>query len=401
MSVTHKPISRRRFISSVAAAGAVLLASLPSASAQAHPSHSTLSLFDKLMEPFQAEAGKRRERRNGDDPEYASRIDIELNSRRLNFLLFGFGEFYGENHGEVSVIGSHTIFSYDLGRREVDVVSITHDARAPEIERFLSEQGEIGVRPIRIEQAYHLPGGGQAGFDLQRKVLESATGLSVDFQLVFGDDAIVDLVDTVFGGIKVVSPRTFYAWEFPFQGTWYPATVFPEGIQEMDGVRTLQFIKGSAPLAHNNRKPPVVAGMLEALQSNSLDPRFWKRMIDFVNRAHQTKQIAYDFDPVSLVANNIWGLGANLVRSPFDRTEMSLMPKTGRTVYIGDPDSGGDGGLRWAKGDQNPVIKEEWDRGYYIDPNMQVPLNGDPYSMDLPRYYWRPVRKKIREMIAG
>ncbi len=50
------------------------------------------SLFDSLMRPFMYEAQIRREDRARKEPDYAKRIDKDLNEGRINFVLFGYGE---------------------------------------------------------------------------------------------------------------------------------------------------------------------------------------------------------------------------------------------------------------------------------------------------------------------
>src|SRR5574341_1156220 len=50
------------------------------------------SLFETLIKPLANEAQKRREDRAKKEPEYAKRVDKELNEGRINFLLYGYGE---------------------------------------------------------------------------------------------------------------------------------------------------------------------------------------------------------------------------------------------------------------------------------------------------------------------
>jgi len=117
-------------------------------------------------------------------------------------LLFG----YGETHDRRSPKSDHRLVHDHLVRSAdapSDIISFTHDIRAPEIERELSKRG---VKPtaLRIDSAYNM-----GGFKLMRKVIEDATGLSIDFQVTFRDAAIQRLVDNVFDGIQVTAPMAF------------------------------------------------------------------------------------------------------------------------------------------------------------------------------------------------
>ena len=91
------------------------------------------SLFDALMAPLASEAQRRRVEMARNDPEFIKRIDGALNEGRVNFLLFGYGETHEPPFTENALIGSHTIISYDTRTRTADIVSFTHDIRAPEI----------------------------------------------------------------------------------------------------------------------------------------------------------------------------------------------------------------------------------------------------------------------------
>src|SRR5205823_5340752 len=101
--------------------------------------------------------------------------------------------------------GSLNVFSLDLRNLSVSTVTLNHDIRAPEIERF-RQTTDKKQGPTRIDQAYPV-----GGFDVMRLVVEDATGLSVDYQLVMADSVIKEAVDDLFGGIRVEVPFDFDA----------------------------------------------------------------------------------------------------------------------------------------------------------------------------------------------
>src|SRR5207237_404498 len=114
--------------------------------------------FERVLHPLLLEAKRHRQANASADPTYWTRLDPRLNSTRLNFLLFGYGETHEPPLTERAFIGSLTIFSYDYGTRQIDLVSLTHDIRAPEAERFLEQQGQGQVGPIKIDRAYGMGG---------------------------------------------------------------------------------------------------------------------------------------------------------------------------------------------------------------------------------------------------
>src|SRR5262249_37976896 len=87
--------------------------------------------FERVLHPFLVDAKRRRQANATEDPSYWTRLDPKLNSTRLNFLLYGYGETHEPPLTERAFIGSLTIFSYDYATRKIDLVSLTHDIRAP------------------------------------------------------------------------------------------------------------------------------------------------------------------------------------------------------------------------------------------------------------------------------
>ena len=365
---------------------------------------SDASPFDALMAPLASEAQRRRAEMARSDPEFLKRIDGKLNEGRVNFLLFGYGETHEPPFTEKAIIGSHTIISYDLRTRQADIISFTHDIRAPEIERELAKRG---VKPVamRIDSAYNI-----GGFKLMRKVLEDATGLSMDFQVAFKDAAIQRLVDNVFDGVQVTAPMAFDVHPFYLDGVKYPGGHFPQGPQELNGRQVIQFIK-TVPVAegpydklleHNSRKSLVFDALLRSLNEKYKDRTFWLKGAAFVAGELINGAVVFDFDPVSLIVNNIGGATTGLQKSfAAEQSSEICLPNINQEKYIVDP-AQGDGGVQWvnANAAENPITQKDIDAGIYPTRAMEVPINANPYG-DLVIGYWTSVRGLVKESLLN
>src|SRR5437870_713058 len=186
--------------------------------------------FERVLRPLLLEAKRHRQANAAADPAYWTRLNPKLNATRLNFLLFGYGETHEPPLTERAFIGSLTIFSYDYASRQIDLVSLTHDIRAPEIERYLHDQTQQPVGPIKIDRAYST-----GGFELMRHTIEDATGLAIDYQLAFRESAIAGATDSVFGGLDVDVPLGFKVNGFYLDGDKYPGGEFSKGHQRLNG----------------------------------------------------------------------------------------------------------------------------------------------------------------------
>src|SRR3979409_1229954 len=93
------------------------------------------------------------------------------------------------------------------------------------------------------------------------RTIEDATALAIDYQLAFKESAIAGATDNVFGGLDVDVPLGFKVNGFYVDGKKYPAGRFQQGLQRLNGVQVIQFIKTvpvevryDAKLEHNARK---------------------------------------------------------------------------------------------------------------------------------------------------
>ncbi len=358
------------------------------------------TLFARLLQPFVAEAQARREARARTDAGYQHRIDPVLAAGRVNFLLFGYGETFEPPFAR-SIIGSYTIISINTRTGQADLISLTHDVRAPEIERVLTGRGQT-VHAVKIDQAYDV-----GGFDLMRRTVEDATGLPIDFQVSLKDVAIKELVDSVFGQVQVDVPADFDTAPFFLDGQKYETAHMTRGVQKMNGTQVIQFMKSleegdSQSVQRNARKELVLRSLLSAATGTCSDRAFWLKMSAFLAGEQWNGNIAYDFDPASLIANNIGQLGSGLEDLLRYKTCAVGAPEIARMQYIVDPESGGDG-VRWAASDAtvNPATRRDIDEGVYEAGGLgvAVPLNGDARG-DLVTGYWGSVRALVKQTLT-
>jgi hypothetical protein len=357
------------------------------------------SLFDVLTAPLVREAQRRRADTARRDPEFVKRIDLALNEHRINVLLFGYGETHEPPFTERAIIGSHTLVSYDTRTHQADIISFTHDIRAPEIEREVIKRG--GKPPaLRMDNAYNV-----GGFHLQRKMIENATGLAVDYQIVFRDVVLQRLIDDVFEGIEVNVPMAFDVHPFYLDGVKYPAGHFAQGVQKLNGRQAIQFIK-TVPVAegeydkvleHNARKAQVFQALLRVLNEKSADRAFWLKSAAFITREFLTGAVVCDFDALALLVNTISNATTHL---PATNARADL-PTIRRSLYIVDA-AHGDGGVQWvnANAAENPITQKDIEAGVYITLAMEVPLNANPYG-DLVTGYWTSVRALVKETLLN
>jgi hypothetical protein len=357
--------------------------------------------FERVLHPFLVDAKRRRAANAAEDPSYWTRLDPRLNSTRLNFLLYGYGETHEPPLTERAFIGSLTIFSYDYATRKIDLVSLTHDIRAPEAERYLQKEGQPQVGPIKIDRAYPI-----GGFDLMRRTIEDASGLAIDFQMAFKESAIAGATDNVFGGIDVDVPLDFKVNAFYLDGDKYPAGEFTKGHHELNGVQVIQFIK-TVPveehydprLEHNARKHLIFRSLMDAMKEHVGDVSFLGKAALFFSSQVAQDSIAYDFDLRTLMVDNLRSMMIGLGRTESPDKEV---PDVNRTLYVVDPASG-DGSVQWVQANAftNPITRRDIDEHRYGELAMEVPYNGDPYTQDLPGRYWADVRQLIAKRLAN
>lgn len=357
-----------------------------------------VNIFSEIMRSLVEQAQKKRAERSKNDPEYANRVDPELNKDRLNIVLFGYGETY-EPPLPTSIIGAPTVLSLDLANNTIDLVSLTHDIRSPEIEEYQGTHGGP-IGPTKIDQAYL-----RGGFEVLGRTIEGATGLSADLQIAINDPALKYLIDDVFGGLEVDIPNSFEAMQFPLEGKFLAERRFTKGLQKLDGISAMQYMKAlksgtyDREYERNVRKEIVLKSIMAAFESQVKNPAFFLKLAMFLHNQSGNKNINIDFEmPEMLQVTSLKGL--TQLRN-LGSMEAKFGFKLDKSLYIVDGASG-DGGVIWvtASPDENP--QDELNRGVYTDKNFAVPRgNPDPYAKNLPANYWKSVRDLVRKKLLG
>lgn len=357
-------------------------------------------LFEALMKPFVEEAQRRRHERARNEPDYAKKIDVALNENRVNFLFFCWGETHEPPLTEKGIVGSHTIVSYDYRQRELAIISLTHDLRAPEVERLAHPNSKSSA--MRLDQAY-LWRKDQA---LNRLVLENATGLAIDFQIFCRESAIQRLVDEVFNGVEVEVETTFQVHPFYLDGQKYPAATFPAGRQKLNGTQVLQFIK-TVPvssgyygknLEHNSRKAVVFKGLAKALENQSQNREFWLKAWTFAGKEAVSGNLSVD-SPLAMFTSVLMA-GAELAGNK-NAFAGSGLPEIKKSLYVVDPCCG-DGGVQWVSANAavNPLTQKDISESVYQGLDFEVPVGANPYG-DLVTEYWGSVRQLVKKFLLG
>lgn len=361
------------------------------------------TLFEVLMEPFVREANARKKQRAANDPEWSRRVDSVLNQDRVNFLLFGQGFSHEPPDTNKAKVGAFTIISYDKKLGKFHKISISHDFHDPVIskQRF----GKIGVinPDTRIDKAYEV-----GGFEMMRKTIESATGLSIDFQLAFTDREMAKFID-VFGGIDVgvkVDTKLYPYWYYDEQKRDFvlsPAREYKgDKTYRMNGWEAVGYI-ASVPIEdvydknreHHVREVAVIEALTNAFEKKNESiieaARFWPGLINFVGEKLNRQGIDYDFDLKSLVLDNFVNSARSFGEFITQNSPNKLgIPAKGIEIYIADPRSGiTHNGL--------PLPVARYGRG-----DMYIPSGGDPYTDDVIGKYWAELRNFIKKvMIDG
>ena len=361
------------------------------------PTPVPLDAFQSLVRPFVELAQQRRDSRRAADANYDRRIDPDLNRGRINFGILGYGPTYEPPYRDV--IGSPTILSLKLAERLIDLVSLTHDLRAPEIERYQAAHN-LPPDPTKIDQAYW-----RGGFDLNRLVLEDSTGLAVDFQFTIDDQAILAFVNDVLGHLDVTVPVALDTAPYQLGKQTYPGSHFAVGPQSMDGQRILEYMKSletvhDISVERNVRKSVVFGALFHYIQQHVTDPLLWLRTIDFVNKQTAEKRITADFDVSQLVVGNLNDLARGMISFATRSDHESVMPSLSRSVYIVDRNSG-DGGTEWVSLSDNPFTRSDIVELRYPNLSFQVPLQSNPYADDLTDDYWWSTRRRVKTIILG
>lgn len=388
----NNQVDRRTFLqcSGGASAEFLFLRSLvPGNMPMEKPKQESKTLLEVMAAPFVAEANKRRVER-GENP----RVNPKLN-HIYTMVLFGYGETYEPSSPEDSpppgiFIGSYTIIYYDSLRKTWGKLSLSHDHHSPEVAEKIYGTRNVINPSTRVSAAYE-----KGGHELMRKVLEDAFGLNMDFQVVFKDEEIKNVVDSVFEGIDIDVQNEASIYEIYLNGKKEPKHLYPKGKQKLTGILALQYIKGvpiprlpgdyQKELEHHLRETTVMQSLKETLVNRALnifDPLFKARLVRYLYEKLNKKGLDYDFDWKSLAIDNLFQALTQFtgVLRQGDMDNLKI-PDFSRDDYMADSRSGAGISVRNSSGD------------------MFFPINGNPYGADSIKDYWFEFRNFVENIM--
>lgn len=362
-------------------------------------------VFDEFIRPLVDTASTRRAQFATQDPRYHDRVDRDLNARRLNVALLGFGEEHGQTYDGLGI--SVTIVSLHLDTWEMTSISLSRDIRVPELE---DPSAAPPREPWPLRDAYR-----ERGFDGLRPILEAAAGLAVDFQVLIKDVFLRNYLRDVNGPVELVVPKDFHTNFYRLDGKEHGADLIPGGRQVLSPDRAMTFVLGEhiRPDGKADERSYRKNLLLKTLTCQarqklaSKDAGFVFNLLRFSLGELRGQNLATDFD-FGLVAG---GLGR--VAQAFVRTRGNVdatFPGFGaaRQLVIHD-EVFGDGGVRRVHRirDQpdsqgipdHPLVKWEV-RGRHLPPHLLIPIGSNPYAEDLVGEYWRSVRVLVRRTLS-
>jgi hypothetical protein len=383
-------------------------------------SHSTkepiLLKENALIKPVVVEAEKRRAQRIHEaqinkDKDYLRRVDWELNSHYVNVVVFSCGEIYEPPIATTPgiMIATPTIFSINRKTGKIASVTISHDLRVPEMEKI---KGIFGKKNSAQKLDSVVMDSKFGGFEMSRLVLENATGLSADFQVIVKDIAIQKLIDFVFDGLDLKIPFSATLAEYYLYGKLHQPRKFHQGQVRLNGTEAVGFIKAIPKteqegsyygweLENSQRQFLVIEALRETLfQKLSLSNRnFYRAKLAayLLDETMINRDIKFDFDAMTL------GLG--LLDEIIKGSEL-VMPTIGRSAYVVDPSCAKEPTpIHWV--DPNHLtrsgeeqVAEDYRNGIFPNLGFEVPYGGNPHG-DLIDNYYRNIRVWVRNLLIN
>jgi hypothetical protein len=377
------------------------------AAAVARPNNGQPLLFDQFIQPLLDESAHRRAQWSTEDSQYAHSVDPDLNNQRLNIALLGFGEEHEQTYADTGI--SVTILSLNLQTWDLMSISLSRDIRAPELE---DQSAQVPPRwPLTLRAAYR-----SGGFPEVRRVLEDATGLAIDFEVLMKDVFLRNYLERVSGPVEVVVPQDFATNVYRLDGVDHAPDFIPAGRQTLSTDKAMTFVLGEVqdPQGRADERSYRKDLLLRVLSCEARqhmaahDAGFALNLARFSLDELRNQDLTSDFD-LQLLTGGLGSIATSFVtsRGSVDATFPQL--GSGRELVIHD-EAFGDGGVRrvhYMALDPNGYgiadsanVTQEIALGS-LAPYMLIPLGGNPYSEDLVTDYWGSVRSLIRQRLQG
>jgi hypothetical protein len=364
-------------------------------------------LFDQFVQPLLDESARRRAEWAAEDAGYTHRVDADLNASRLNVALLGFGEEHDQTYGDTGI--SVTILSLNLQTWDLMSISLSRDIRAPELE---DQSARVPPRwPVTLRAAYK-----SGGFERVRTILEDATGLAIDFQVLMKDVFVRNYLDAVSGPVELTVPQDFATNTYRLDGVDHPPDLISAGRQTLSTDKAMTFVLGEVedPQGRADERSYRKDLLLRTLVCDARQ-RFGARDVGFaLNLARfslgelKNQDLTSDFD-FGVITHSLAGLAQAFVGARGDVDSTFPQLGSGRELVVHD-EAFGDGGVRRvhymaltpdAYGiPENPQVAQEIQLGS-LAPYLLIPLGGNPYADDLVTDYWGSVRDLIRSRLTS
>lgn len=333
----------------------------PTKTSTPEPTPDVRTYFEKYVYPaLKKVAIEKRNKKAENDPDFWYRVDKELNENRVNFALLGIGS-------ERVLTDSNQILSLDLNSGEIRIVSLYRAVQAPEISRYKNT-----TRPYYASQALHF-----GGIPLVETVLESATGLSVDFAIALHMEVLAKGVKEVFDDhLEVCIP-----WVISDLNMGY----FDAGLQNLTGDEVLRVSRAryySTDFERQAVQQYVLRAMFKRARNEiSSGPigaaKLVAKGLTFLKNETKSGAMQTNFDNSVFVDIGI-ELVNQIAASGLKKMESYGMPYMAArhalaAEHLGDPN----------------------------DIHRRGPPGGDPYAEDLVTDYWFSSREETKKFLTS
>jgi hypothetical protein len=361
-------------------------------------------VFDQFIGPFVDAAASRRAKLAAADPGYWHRVDADLNAHRVNIALLGYGEEHDQTYADMGV--SATILTLNLDTWHVDEISLSRDIRVPELE----DQSALTPPrwPQTLRAAYRA-----RGFDGIRPILEDATGLAVDFQIVMKDVFLKNYLNEVSGPVQLIVPKDFHTNVYRLDGQDHGEDFLAAGRRTLSPDQAMTFVLAEAldpegrADERSYRKDLLLKTLACGIRKRLADRNagFALSLGGFMLGELRNENLVTDFD-FELVSGGFAHLAQAFVTSLGEVDASFPQLGSARELVIHDP-AFGDGGVRRVhymatqpEDADNALVKSEIQMGS-LAPYMLIPVGGNPYATDLVADYWPAVRQLVRTRVLA
>lgn len=411
-------LSKRRTLQMLALGAAGLLVSkdhpkspspvLSRGNPKTETSQEPTSPIEEFLKPFITEAMEKRAQRAKNDPEYSRRVDQDLNSSRVNVLIWGYSEEHGSTYEEYD--GAPSVLSYDLKTGKIGVVHLSRDIRVPEITQI---KPDATIEDQRIRTIFKY-----GGFPFLQKTAESITGLAIDYQIVMKDVVLRDVIEQIAGGkLNIDVNKDHDTGHFRLDGIEYGDGLIHKGLQEMNTALLMRYVlaedknPGGKEDERSYRKNKVLNALSNQFKEHiKTNPATFLYFLNLLRKEIDGNNVQVDFS-LGLLSR-----GTQVVQGAINTflTYMSGQQTTESKIPYVDHDAEivfhdpffGDGGVRRVHSIRDntdvamlypeSIVTETQNK---LPDWMLIPEGGDPYSNDLIANYWKSIRTMVKRKL--